>query len=49
MYMQIELAEHPVAAAAETFPRIGAFYDAISYGPDFIPATGAADQPPQVS
>jgi len=29
MYMQIELPEHPVAAA-ETFPTIGAFYDAIS-------------------
>jgi hypothetical protein len=30
MYMQIELPEHPVAEAAETFPTIGAFYDAIS-------------------
>jgi Ferritin-like len=29
MYMQIELPEHPVALAAETYPTIGAFYDAI--------------------
>jgi Ferritin-like len=29
MYMQIELPEHPVAEA-ESFPTIGAFYDAIS-------------------
>ena len=29
MYMQIELPEHPVAKA-ESFPTIGAFYDAIS-------------------
>jgi len=29
MYMQIELPEHPVALTAETFPTIGAFYDAI--------------------
>jgi hypothetical protein len=29
MYMQIELPEHPVAAEAEDYPTIGAFYDAI--------------------
>jgi hypothetical protein len=29
MYMQIELPEHPVAAAADGYPTIGAFYDAI--------------------
>jgi hypothetical protein len=30
MYMQIELPEHPLARAFETFPTIGAFYDEIS-------------------
>jgi Ferritin-like len=30
MYMQIEMPEHPVALAADTFPTIGAFYDAIA-------------------
>jgi Ferritin-like len=30
MYMQIEMPEHPVALRAETFPTIGAFYDAIA-------------------
>jgi hypothetical protein len=30
MYMQIELPENPLAFAVETFPTIGAFYDAIS-------------------
>ena len=29
MYMQIEMPEHPLALAAETFPTIGAFYDAV--------------------
>ena len=29
MYMQIETPEDPVAFAADTFPTIGAFYDAI--------------------
>ena len=29
MYMQIEMPEHPVAAEAEAYPTIGAFYDAI--------------------
>jgi hypothetical protein len=30
VFMQIELPEHPLTLAAETFPTIGAFYDAIS-------------------
>ncbi|MEA2210583.1 MAG: hypothetical protein QOF83_531 [Solirubrobacteraceae bacterium] len=30
MYMQIEMPEQPLALEAETFPTIGAFYDAIS-------------------
>jgi hypothetical protein len=29
MYMEIELPEHPLAEAADDFPTIGAFYDAI--------------------
>jgi hypothetical protein len=51
VYMQIELPEHPVALLAESFPTIGAFYDAISaaftalFSPDHqFPKTNQIDQ-----